>query len=186
MMLNFWKKCLIVSVSSVPFALLCASAILFRTEADLSWYPPRDSWQTGTKTIPSSLHASSVCLHLLLNAVMRVCPGFDAEDVSLAGVSGWTIVTSRAHGFPAKFGIMTSAGFELFDWIKAASSFLGVRFTLLATSKMALWMWLCLEKISPCLTLQWRIKSHTKFNVFQISELCRELYLNHKTLKNVI
>ena len=50
---------------------------------------------------------------------MRVCPGFDAEEVSLAGVSGWTIVTSRASGFPAKFGIRTSAGFELFDGIKA-------------------------------------------------------------------
>ena len=59
-MLSFWKKCLIVSVSSVPFALLFASVILFRTEAD-----PRDSWQIGTKTIPSSLHAASVCLHLL-------------------------------------------------------------------------------------------------------------------------
>ena len=141
MMLNFWKKCLIVSVSSVPFALLCASAILFRTEADLSWYPPRDSWQTGTKTIPSSLHASSVCLHLLLNAVMRVCPGFDAEEVSLAGVRGWTIVTSKASGFPAKFGIRTSAGFELYDGIKAASSFLGAIFALLATSNMASWMY---------------------------------------------
>ena len=64
---------------------------------------------------------------------MRVCPGFDAEEVSLAGVSGWTIVTSRASGFPAKFGIRTLAGFELFDGIKAASSFLGARFALLAT-----------------------------------------------------
>ena len=30
-------------------------------------------------------------------------PGFDAEEVILAGVSGWTIVT--ASGFPAKFRI---------------------------------------------------------------------------------
>ena len=69
---------------------------------------------------------------------MRVCPGFDAEEVSLAGVRGWTIVTSKASGFPAKFGIRTSEGFELFDGIKAGSYFLGVRFALLATSKMAL------------------------------------------------
>ena len=68
---------------------------------------------------------------------MRVCPGLDAEEVSLAGVSGWTIVTSRASGFPAKFGIRTSAGFELYDGIKAASSFLGAIFALLATSNMA-------------------------------------------------
>ena len=74
---------------------------------------------------------------LLLNAVMRVCPGFDSEEVSLAGGSGWTIATSRASGFPAKFGIRTSAGFELYDGIKAASSFLGAIFALLATSNMA-------------------------------------------------
>ena len=43
---------------------------------------------------------------------MRVCPGFDAEEVSLAGVRGWTIVTSKASGFPAKFGIRALAGFE--------------------------------------------------------------------------
>ena len=66
----------------------------------------------------------------------RVCPGFDAEEVSLGGVSGWTIVASRASGFPAKFGIKISADFELFDGIKAASSFLGARFVLLATSNM--------------------------------------------------
>ena len=135
MMLNFWKKCLIVSVSSVPFALLCASAILFRTEADLSWYPPRDSWQTRTKTIPSSLHASSVCLHLLLNAVMRVCPGFDAEEVSLAGVSGWTIVTSRASGFPVKFGIRSSALRGVPKFWKSWESWKKMNFT----SKTNLW-----------------------------------------------
>ena len=70
---------------------------------------------------------------------MRVCPGFDSEEVSLAGVSGWTIVTSRTSGFPAKFGIRTSAGFELFDGIKAASSLLGVRFALLATLLPQIW-----------------------------------------------
>ena len=42
-----------------------------------------------------------------------------------------TIVTYRASGFPAKFGTRTSASFELFDGIKAASSFLGARFALL-------------------------------------------------------
>ena len=68
---------------------------------------------------------------------MRVCPGLDAEEVCLAGVSGWPIVTYRASGFPAKFGTRTSASFELFDGIKAASYFLGARFALLATSNMA-------------------------------------------------
>ena len=76
-----------------------------------------------------------MCLHLL-NAVMRVCPGFDAEEVSLAGVRGWTIVTSEASGFPAKLEIRTLSGFELFDWIRAAPSFLGARLALLVTSNM--------------------------------------------------
>ena len=142
---------LIVLDSSVSFALLCARAIHFKTEADLSWYSPRNSWQTGTNTNPSSLHASSVCLHLLLNAVMSVWPGFDAQEVSLAGIWGWTLVTSKAGGFPAKFVIRMSAGFELFDGNKAASSFLDTRFALPATPNMASQMLLCLAMISPCL-----------------------------------
>ena len=77
-------------------------------------------------------------------------PGFDAEEVSLAGVSGWTIVTSRASGFPAKFGIRISAGFELFDGINAAYSFLSARFELLATSNRASQMLLCIAMISLC------------------------------------
>ena len=40
---------------------------------------------------------------MLLNAVTRVCPGYDAEEVSIAEVSGWTIATSRASGYPSKF-----------------------------------------------------------------------------------
>ena len=95
MMLSFWKKCLIVSVSSVPFAMLW-------TEADLSWYPPRDSWQTRTKTITLSLNASSVCLHLLLNAVMSIWPGFVQRKLVWQDCGDGTIVTSEASDFLAK------------------------------------------------------------------------------------
>ena len=85
---------------------------------------------------------------------MRVCPGFDAEEVSLAGVSGWTTVTSRASGFPAKFGIRTSTGFELLDGIRAAASFLGARFALLAISYMASCMSLCLAMMCSRFSLK--------------------------------
>ena len=64
---------------------------------------------------------------------------FDTKYVTIGQKMAQTIVTYRASGFPAKFGIRMLAGFELFDGIKAASSLLGVRFALLATLLPQIW-----------------------------------------------